>query len=204
MKMSDIRAATLLAALALAAPAAAMAQAADPAAAKVDAFYDVLLDTMKQGKTLGVEGRYRKLEPAVTRTLDLPAMTRFAVGPKWATMSPAEQQQLVKAFSRMSVATYAKNFSSFSGQSFKVDPKVQTRGPDKLVKTQLIQQGEAPIDLTYRMRQSGNDWKVIDVFYKGSVSQLTTQRSDFSATVNQGGAAALVKKLDALSDSLMK
>jgi len=197
--------ASLLLALSLAAaPALVVAQASDPAATRVDAFYDVLLDAMRQGKSLGVDGRYRKLEPAVTRTLDLPAMTRFAVGPKWSGLSAAEQQQLVKAFSRMSVATYAKNFDSFSGQSFKVDPKVQTRGADKLVKTQLLQPGKAPVDLTYRMRQSGGDWKVIDVFYQGSVSQLTTQRSDFSATMASGGAPALVKKLDALSDSLMK
>jgi len=200
------RAPSLLLALSLAAaPALAMAQASDPAAARVDAFYGVLLDTMKQGKSLGVEGRYRKLEPAVEQTLDLHAMTRFAVGPKWTALSPAEQAQVTKAFKRMSVATYAKNFDSFSGQSFKVDPKVQSRGPDKLVKTQLIQPGKAPVDLTYRMREAGQGgWKVIDVFYQGSVSQLTTQRSDFSATVAAGGAPALVKKLDALSDSLMK
>jgi phospholipid transport system substrate-binding protein len=200
------RAPSFLLALSLAvAPAAAVAQVSDPAAARVDAFYDVLLDTMKQAKSLGVEGRYRKLEPAVERTLDIPAMTRFAVGPKWTSFSPAEQAQVTKAFKRMSVATYAKNFDSFSGQSFKIDPKVQTRGADKLVKTQLIQTGgKAPVDLTYRMRQSGGDWKVIDVFYQGSVSQLTTQRSDFAATVASGGAPALVKKLDALSDTLMK
>jgi phospholipid transport system substrate-binding protein len=184
-----MRAATFFAAIAVAAaPAAATAQAADPAAAKIDSFYDVLLDTMKQGKSLGAEGRYKKLEPAVTRTFDLTVMTRFAVGTKWTTMSPAEQQQLIRAFSRMSVATYAKNFDGFSGQSFKIDPKVDVRGPDKVVKTQLIQPGKAPIALNYRMRQSGNDWKVIDVMYMGSVSQLTTQRSDFASTVNSGGA----------------
>ena len=200
------RSASLLLALSLAAaPAVVMAQASDPAAAKIESFYDVLLDSMKQAKSLGVQGRYKKLEPAVDRTLDIPAMTRFAVGPKWTSLSATEQADLTKAFRRMSVATYAKNFDGFSGQSFKVDPKVQTRGVDKLVKTQLIQGGgKAPVDLTYRMRQSGAEWKVIDVFYQGSVSQLTTQRSDFAATVTAGGAAALVKKLDALSDSLMK
>ena len=105
----------------------------------------------------------------------------------------------MKSFSRMSVATYAKNFDSFGGQSFTVDPNVQTRGADKLVKTQLLQKGKAPIDLTYRMRGA----KIIDVYYQGSVSQLTTQRSDFSASA-AAGAPALVKKIDALSDSLMK
>ena len=112
----------------------------------------------------------------------------------------AEQAQLVKAYSRMSVATYAKNFDSYGGQSFTVDPNVQARGADKLVKTQLIQKGKAPIDLTYRMRGT----KIIDVYYQGSVSQLTTQRSDFSATAASGGADALVKKIDALSDSMKK
>jgi phospholipid transport system substrate-binding protein len=193
--------AAVILSLALASPPAlALAQASDPAAAKVQAFYDTLLDTMKQGKSLGSEGRYRKLEPAVQQTFDLPVMTRFAAGPKWSSFSPVEQQQVIKAFSRMSVATYAKNFDSYDGQSFTVDPNVQTRGADKLVKTQLIQKGKAPIDLTYRMRGT----KVIDVYYQGSVSQLTTQRSDFSATVASSGAAGLVKKLDALSDSLMK
>ena len=179
-------------------PALAMAQS-DPAAAKVQSFYDTLLDTMKQGKSLGFEGRYKKLEPAVEATLDLPVMTRFAVGPKWSTFSPAEQAQLEKSYTRMSVATYAKNFDSYGGQSFTVDPNVQTRGADKLVKTQLIQKGKAPIDLTYRMRGT----KIIDVYYQGSVSQLTTQRSDFAATAT-AGAAALVKKIDALSDSMKK
>ncbi|MEO6341425.1 MAG: ABC transporter substrate-binding protein [Caulobacteraceae bacterium] len=178
-------------------PALAMAQS-DAAAAKVQSFYDTLLDTMKQGKSLGVDGRYRKMEPAVEQTFDLPVMTRFAVGTKWSSFSLAEQAQLVKSFSRMSVATYAKNFDSYGGQSFTVDPNVQTRGADKLVKTLLNQKGKAPIELTYRMRGT----KIIDVYYKGSVSQLTTQRSDFSATA-ASGAAALVKKIDALSDSLM-
>ena len=35
-------------------------------------------------------------------------------------------------------------------------------------------------------------------------SQLATRRSDFAATVASGGAPALVKKLDEISDKLMK
>ena len=77
--------------LAAAVPALVQAQAADPAAAQIDAFHDALLNLMKQGKSLGAQGRYRQIEPAVQRAFDLPAMTRFAVGPKWASATPQQQ-----------------------------------------------------------------------------------------------------------------
>ncbi len=47
-------------------------------------------------------------------------------------------------------------------------------------------------------------WKIIDVFLAGYVSELSTRRSDYAATIASGGAPALVKKLNALADSLAK
>ena len=200
MKPSAIAALVALAA----APAAAVhAQAADPGVGQIQALDASLLDTMKQAKSLGVEGRARKLTPAVQQAYDLPTMTRFAVGPKWASMSPADQASLVQAFTRMTVASYAHNFDSYSGERFVVDPTVETRGPDKLVHAHILSSGK-PVDLTYRMRQAADGrWKIIDVYYNGSISELTTRRSDFSASVNSGGAPALLKKIDALTAKLM-
>ena len=52
--------------LGLAPLAAAPARAAaDPAASQIASFDSALLDTMKQGSSLGAKGRYRKLEPAI-------------------------------------------------------------------------------------------------------------------------------------------
>ena len=180
-------------------PAAALAQASDPAAQQVQRFDDTLLATMKQGRSLGFRGRYSHLEPAVKETFDLPLMIRFAVGQSWSTMSPSDQSALLAAFTRYSTSTWAKNFSSYSGQRFEVG-KVDTRGPDKLVHTQLISSGD-PTDLTYRMRQTtSGQWKVIDVYFNGSISQLSQQRADYASTLSSGGAPALVKKINDLSD----
>jgi phospholipid transport system substrate-binding protein len=60
------------------------------------------------------------------------------------------------------------------------------------------------VTLAYRLRDTGNGWKVIDVYYNGSISQLTTQRSDFASTLTSGGAKALVAKLEAQTDKLLK
>jgi phospholipid transport system substrate-binding protein len=189
----------LLAATLLAAPAVASAQAGDPAAAQISRFDATLLSTMKQGKALGFQGRYRKLEPVVKETFDLPIMIRFAVGPAWSTMSASDQAALLAAFTRFSISTWAHNFDSYAGQSFKLGA-VDTRGPDKLVHTQLVSSSGSPVDLAYRMRQaSGGQWKVIDVYFNGSISQLSQQKADYASTLSNGGAQALVKKIDALS-----
>jgi phospholipid transport system substrate-binding protein len=189
-----------LAAVGSAAPAA-LAQASDPAAQVVQRFDDSLLATMKQGKALGYEGRYRRLEGPVRETFELPIMVQFAVGPTtWKALSASDQTALQTAFTRFSVSTWAKNFDSYDGERFEIG-KVDTRGPDKLVHTQLVPKSGAPTDLTYRMRQAaGGQWRIIDVYFNGSISQLSQQRSDFASTLQAGGAPALVKKLNDLSD----
>lgn len=183
--------------------AASVVAADDPAVVRIDKFHDALLAVMKDGPKLGVEGRYKKLEADVDALFDLAAMTKFTVGPPWAKMTAEEQKSLVAAFRRMTIASYAHNFNEFTGQKFVTDPKAEDRAPDRLVKSQVIPQGEKPVNLVYRMRETGGVWRVIDVIYE-FVSQLATRRSDFASTVASGGAPALVKKLDEISDKLLK
>jgi phospholipid transport system substrate-binding protein len=179
------------------------AAAGDPAAAQIEAFDASLLEVMKAGKALGVHGRFARLEPVVERTFDIPTMTRIAVGADWPSIAPAKQQALIDAFGRLTTAGYAHNFSGWSGERFQLDPNVITRGPDKLVQTQIVPASGAPTAIGYRMRQSGGTWKVIDVLY-GAISQLTTRRSDFASTLDHGGPDALLAHLNALVDKDMK
>ena len=184
------------------AAAAAMADA-DPAVARIEKFHDTLIAVMKDGPKLGAEGRYKRLEGDVDALFDLAAMTKFTVGPPWARMTADEQKSLIAAFRRMTISSYARNFNSFNGQKFVTDPKADDRAPDRLVKSQVIPVGEKPVNLIYRMRESGGSWRVIDVIFE-FVSQLATRRSDFASTVATGGAPALVKKLNEISDKQMK
>jgi phospholipid transport system substrate-binding protein len=190
----------LLLTMALALFAGSAHAAADPAANRVEAFDSALLDSMKAGG--GVAERYRRLAPVVERTFNLPVMTQFAVGPAWSSFTPAQQQAATAAFTKLTVASYAHNFSGYGGEKFEVDPNVVTRGPDKIVTTHLIRPHDGPVTLSYRMRAAGDGWKVIDIYY-GAISQLTTRRSDFAASIAAGGAPALIAHLASLSDKLM-
>src|ERR1700761_2520754 len=97
----------------LAAPPAKAAN--DPAASQIATFDSALLDTMKQGASLGAKGRYHKLEPVIQRTFDLQAMAKFAVGPSWSKFTPAQQADVVDAFGKLTIASFARNFSGYGG-----------------------------------------------------------------------------------------
>jgi phospholipid transport system substrate-binding protein len=203
MSYSSMMRLSLTAALAGVMASAAAAATTDPAGQTIEQLDEGLIQAMKAGKPAGAPGRYKIMAPIVEQVFDLPTMVRFAVGPDWAKISPADQAALLSAFRRFTIANYAKNFNGYAGQKITVLPDVQTRGLDKLVKTKMTGGGD-DVTLNYRMRQAGDAWKVIDVYYNGSISQLTTQRSDFASSLASGGAKALIAKLDAQSDKLLR
>ena len=178
----------------------AQAQAADPSVAQVQGFYDALQASMKAGGS--AKSRYEKLKPAVEKAFDLQAMTAAAVGPAWATASEADKKALVDAFSRMTIANYAKNFDSYNGEKFTVDPTPIVRGSDHFVKS-TMKTGSETIAFNYRLHQVGSDWKITDVLLAGNISQMAQKRSDFAATLASGGPSALTKRLNALSDQML-
>ncbi len=182
---------------AIVAPAAA--QAPDAARVPVQTLSNGLIAIMKGGTKLGFAGRAAQIAPIVDRSFDLPLMARLSVGPAWTKASQADQASVIAAFRKLTINEYANNFDSWSGQAFVIDPKVEARGGDRLVKTTLTQPKGESVNLSYRLRQSGSDWRVIDVFYKNSISQLTTRRADFDAIVGKGGVKALVGHINALA-----
>ncbi|WP_372784350.1 ABC transporter substrate-binding protein [Phenylobacterium sp.] len=171
--------------------------AADPAASRAESLCNGVLDAVKQTKEATAQARAHNLLPVVERSFNLEAMAQFAIGAPWTTMSAREQSELVSALTRYTAARYAQEFDGFHGQRCAIDPAVTARGPDRLVKSQIIEGGDST-SVNYRLREYGGSWKVIDVFYKG-VSQLATERADFAGVLRSGGAPALKAKLDDLT-----
>jgi phospholipid transport system substrate-binding protein len=183
-----------LAAGASLAPRRAAAQS-EPVAV-VQGLCDALVSSMKQGPALGFAGRRQLLEPEIRLALNLPLMTRIVMGPPWRTFAPEQQKQLVDAFSDYSIATYANQFSGFSGEKFIVDPATMTAANgDVIVHTKLVTKDPEPVRLDYLMRANEGVWKVIDVYLSGTISQMAARRSEYSTVLRQGGPAALVELL---------
>lgn len=176
----------------------------DPAVTRVRAFYDVLLETMKQAQRTPVRARYEKLEPAVRATFDLPAMTRIAVGPAWTTIGPEDQKALLEQFGRLTIATYANRFDGYSGEHFEVDPTIEDRGANRIVHSTLVRPKGDPIALNYLFHPVDDGWKATDVYLKGTISELATRRSEFGSLLRSGGPAALIDSLRQRADKLLQ
>ncbi len=177
------------------APQAWLGATQEPPTTIIASFYDALLAAMREGPALGFQGRSERLAPAIRRAFDLPLMTRLMVGPQWANLTPTQQQQLVSAFSDFSIATYANRFDEYSGERFQVDPNPTQTSSGAIVHTKLVKSDGEPVQLDYLMRQTEAGWQIIDVYLSGTVIELATRRSEFSAVMRRGGADALVDAL---------
>lgn len=177
-------------------------RAADEASTVVREFYASLLDTMKQGKTLGFDGRYKKLKPVILKAFDLPLMARYATGATWQKLSEKDKARLIEAFSRFSIATYAHRFPTHNGEAFAVLGEKPSSG-GVMVDTTLTPQGEAPIALNYLVRKDDKGaLRIADVYLAASISELATRRADFSAMLRREGFEALLSSLDGKVDAM--
>jgi phospholipid transport system substrate-binding protein len=203
MSPSPIRKFIVALSLAVLVCAPAFAESADPAVSRITVFYGTLLDTMKQAKQLGVKGRFDKLSPVLAKTYDLPVMSKLAVGPAWAALTPQQQAAITNAFTRMTVATYASRFDGFSGEQFQILETSDRPNGDKIIKTQIIKSDGSAVPLNYLMRKSGADWKIVDIYLDGTISELANRRAEFGAILKSGGPDALVVSLNKQGDKLL-
>jgi len=188
-------------------PAAKAAGESGPTA-PIEQLDAALLAAMRAGDNTPFTQRYAMLAPSVEQAYDLNVVLAAAVGPAWFTMTPAQKAALAPAFQRYTVSDYVANFDSYDGQSFRVLP--QTRAlpdGDVVVRTQIVRRNDSPVELDYVMRHTLAGWKIVDVLSNGTISEVATQRSDFSSLLATGGApalqAGLQRKISTLSNGAL-
>jgi phospholipid transport system substrate-binding protein len=195
--LSAVLAAGLMACMALGFVAGTGAAAADPASTVIEGLNAKFIEVMKNGPKLGYTGRYKEFEPALSAAFDFADMTRVSTGQYWKGLSDADKAQLIEAFRRYSVATYASRFKDFSGERFEVLGEEPALRDSTLVKNQIVTSKGEPVRIDYLM-QPGADggMKVVDVYYKTSVSQLALQRSQFTSVLAKQGIGGLIAALN--------
>lgn len=183
------------------APLAERASAASDPQDLVRGFYGVLFSNMRDGRTLGASGRLARLAPVVNRIFDIPAMSRLAIGPSWANLNPAQQQQLTAAFAHYVAATYADQFDTYSGEQMQVTGE-RPYGTDVMVQTRIVKSNGEATRLDYLMRQDQGGQRISDVYLDGSISQLAVHRSEFHSILQREGVDGLVMALNRKVDLL--
>jgi phospholipid transport system substrate-binding protein len=167
----------------------------------VQGLYDSLLNTMKNGRTLGQSGRFVQLEPVVRRTFDIATMARLSVGPSWPKMTETQRQQVIDGFGRYISAIYADRFDSYSGQKLQVTDE-QPAAAGIMVHSQIVKADGEPVRVDYLMRKNGDSWLIADIYLDGAISEVATRRSEFAAIVKNEGIDGLIAALNRKANML--
>ena len=182
--------------------AAFSAQAASTPEDAVKTLDGALLAAMKAGKAAGPQGRATIVGPVLDDVFDLPEMARLTLGSAAKTLSPEQMAALATAFREFSVANYAANFDTYSGERFEQDPP-RPSGNTTIVPTRLIPaDGSQAVELDYVLRQVGGAWKITDVLAEGGASQAAANRADFKPILTKNGFDGLMAALTAKTKAL--
>jgi phospholipid transport system substrate-binding protein len=161
----------------------------------VKALYDTLLNTMKNGRTLGQSGRFTQLQPVICRIFDIPSMARLSVGPSWAALTDVQRQQLTETFGRYVSAVYANRFESYGEEKFQVTAE-QSSPAGVMVRSQIVKGNGEPVNVDYMMRRNGDGWLISDIYLDGAISEVATRRPEFAAILKSQGIDGLIAALD--------
>ncbi|CAA7619914.1 ABC transporter substrate-binding protein [Magnetospirillum sp. SS-4] len=166
-------------------------------------FNDRLLDVMKTGTRLGFKGRVEKLRPAIIDVYDMKGMTNNTLGAAAAAkLTPEESARLIEAYTAFSVATYASQFTTWNGETFEMGETRPSTGGTVIVGSWIVPRSGQRTAIDYVMREVDGKWKVIDVLYEGTVSQVAVRRSEFSSILRNDGLAGLMSAIDKQTASL--
>ncbi len=145
--------------------------------------------------------RYAALAPVVDHSFNLPQILQTVVGLRWSSIPADQQQRLLAIFRAYTIASYASNFDTDSGDRIELLPATRSVGADRVVETQIVPTSGEPTRLDYVMHQGPAGWQAIDVLEQASISQVAVQRSDFRSLL-AGGAPKLIASLQAKIDTM--
>lgn len=186
----------VMALLAAAVPAAAVGAATEPPKQVLEDYYATLLKAMQGGSKLGYEGRFRLLAPAVDKAFNIPKMAQASVGGYWDKMTDEQHTALVKAFRTFTIANYAHSFDDYSGEKFLTTDQKVTPRKDVIVYTTLVKSDGDKVAFNYLLRQNAGQYKVLDVFLDGSISQIAVRRSEYTAVLREGSPDKLIAAIE--------
>ncbi len=129
-------------------------------------------------------------------------MTALAVGKDWRKASPQQQQQLTSEFKTLLVRTYSNALTGYKNQKVIYKPfKMNPGDTEAMVRTEVQQPGNKPVQLDYSLEKLDAGWKVYDVSVAG-ISLVTNYRDQFGQEIRNSGIDGLIKAIATKNKSL--
>ncbi|HEX6978302.1 MAG TPA: ABC transporter substrate-binding protein [Alphaproteobacteria bacterium] len=137
-----------------------------------------------------------RLEEVFRRGFDFEAIGRFILGRYWNTASAQQRKEFLAAFTDFVTRSYARRLADETVSGFNITNVRDLGDGDYLARTEILRGNSAPLNYEWRVRQTDNGMRIVDIIIEG-VSLLVTQRSDFTSVVQREGMDGLIRTLRA-------
>lgn len=146
----------------------------------------------------GDQARIRDLmESKLAPNFDFDRMTALAAGRAYRSATPEQKKHLADEFKTLLVRTYSGALTQYRDQRLDYKPlRADPGATDVTVRTEVVRQGQPPVQIDYSMEKTPAGWKAYDVIV-GGVSLVTNYRDEFTEQVQAGGIDGLIKSLAA-------
>jgi phospholipid transport system substrate-binding protein len=182
----------------LLATTASLAQAQEGPDVLVKSVAEDTLSAIRADKDLQAGNRAKVkqlIEAKLVPHFDTARMTALAMGRNWRVATPEQQKQLIEQFQTLLIRTYSNALTNYRDNKMSYKPLRMNPGEtDVVVRTEVTQPGQAPVQIDYSMEKTADGWKAYDVVVAG-VSLVTNYRDEFNDLVKSSGIDGLIKAL---------
>ena len=184
----------LIAAMAVAQPAAATGDASPAAFTFIqelgnDAIKELTDPAIPQSER---EARFRRV---LVDRFDMAAISKFVLGRYWRSTNEAQRVAFQQLFVDFIVRSYSVRFSEYLGEGLKVmGSSAEDRGTI-VVHSRIDMPSSEDIRVDWQLRHADDDFAIVDIIVEG-VSMNVTHRSEFASMINdRGGVNGLIEAL---------
>ena len=137
-----------------------------------------------------------RVRPLLEKDFAFDLVTRQAIGPGWRQFTAGDQQKVTDLFSRLVIRIYAARVVGTQKPAITYG-KTVSLSPDRCeIPTRVTAPNGEPYAVVYRLIDLSGGWRIYDVLIEG-VSFVANYRAQFDDLVRRGGAAAVIKTLEA-------
>ena len=166
--------------------------------AMIKSVTEEVLSIVRQDKDIQSGNTQKAINLVETKVLphfNFERMTSLAVGRDWNKANAEQKKRLTEEFKTLLVRTYSNALTGYRNQTVRYRPtRMQAGDTEVVVKSEILQPGNKPIQLQYSVERQNEGWKVYDVVVAG-VSLVSNYRSTFNQEVSANGIDGLIKML---------
>lgn len=141
--------------------------------------------------------RDQQIASVLDGMLDYDRLARESLSQHWSSLDGGQQKDFTELLKKLVQRNYERNIKNIQGYAVEYLGESPSGSSVIVVKTRAASKTNAreqPVEIDYRLEQTGDAYRVFDIVTEGS-SLVSNYRSQFNRIIRKDGYDALVKRL---------